>query len=141
MMVPALRTKAAKRSHTWRAMVFQWGRWYRGNSMINAEPSPLKANRFTTNPTKARTSKGSPVSPQETHSACCGKKTGTNTANTPKRAVQGTNGARRAVNRRLRRSSMIRVPMMAGTLQPKPRKRGMKLFPCRPRPCIKRSII
>ena len=83
---------------------------------------------------------GRAVSNHDIRVALFGKKAGTRTANTASLAVHGTNGANKIVKSLLRSDSMIRVPMMAGTLHPKPRKSGMKLLPCKPIVCIKRSI-
>ena len=44
------------------------------------------------------------------------------------------------VTSRSRRVSSVRVAMIAGTVQPKPMSRGMKLLPCRPTRLMKRSI-
>ena len=41
---------------------------------------------------------------------------------------------------RARGDSITRAPITAGTLQPKPRKRGRKDLPCSPIRCMKRSI-
>ena len=45
------------------------------------------------------------------------------------------------VIRRLLRFSMVRVAMMAGTLQPKPMIIGMNDLPCRPILCISLSMM
>ena len=68
------------------------------------------------------------------------KKAGARNAITASRAVQGTSGASRIVSSRARRSSMIRAPSTAGTLQPNPRNSGRNDLPCSPIKCMKRSI-
>ena len=57
------------------------------------------------------------------------------------RAEQLIIGMTSMVSRRLLRSSMVRVAMMAGTLQPNPIIMGMKLLPCRPMRCISLSMM
>ena len=51
------------------------------------------------------------------------------------------NGKTKMVISLLRRFSMVRVAITAGTLQPKPIIRGMKDLPCRPILCITLSMI
>ena len=50
-------------------------------------------------------------------------------------------GVMSTVISRLLRLSIVRVAMMAGTLQPKPITSGMNDLPCRPMRCITRSMI
>ena len=59
---------------------------------------------------------------------------------TGKRAPQLTSGTTRIVARRSRRLSRLRVAITAGTLHPNPINSGMKLLPCRPILCMKRSM-
>ena len=51
------------------------------------------------------------------------------------------NGVTSIVTRRLLGFSMVRVAMMAGTLQPKPITMGMNDLPCSPMRCIRRSMM
>ena len=57
------------------------------------------------------------------------------------RALHDMKGNTRMVMRRLLRLSIMRVPIMAGTLQPKPMMSGMKDLPCKPILCITLSIM
>ena len=50
-------------------------------------------------------------------------------------------GLIKIVIRRLLRLSIVRVAIIAGTLQPKPITRGINDLPCRPAKCINLSII
>ena len=50
-------------------------------------------------------------------------------------------GLIRIVIRRLLWLSIVRVAMMAGTLQPKPMSIGMNDLPCRPMRCMRRSMM
>ena len=51
------------------------------------------------------------------------------------------NGTTSMVTSLLRLLSMVRVAMMAGTLQPKPMMRGMKDLPWRPMRCMNLSMM
>ena len=108
--------------------------------MMNAVWSPRNASLFTTIPATARTARLSATSPNEMRVAPVTKKAGIRNAITASRAVHGTSGASRIVSQRARRSSMMREPRTAGTLQPKPRKSGMNDLPCSPIRCMKRSM-
>ena len=57
------------------------------------------------------------------------------------RAEQDMNGRMSMVMSRERRLSMVRVAMMAGTLQPKPMTSGINDFPCSPMPCMSLSMM
>jgi len=57
-----------------------------------------------------------------------------------RRAEQDMNGCISTVSMRPRGSSMMREPMMAGTLQPKPMTIGTRALPGSPRRRISRSI-
>ena len=57
------------------------------------------------------------------------------------RASQLIIGRMSMVTKRERRLSMVRVAMMAGTLQPNPMMSGIKDLPCKPIRCIRRSMI
>ena len=68
-------------------------------------------------------------------------KTPANSTKIGRRPAQLIKGTRAMVIRRLLRLSIVRVAIMAGTLQPKPITMGMKLLPCRPRWCISLSTM
>ena len=80
--------------------------------------------------------------PMMTRAALNGvKKVPAMTMKTWRRAEQLTRGVTRIVMRRSCRLSMVRAAWMAGTLQPLPMMRGMKLFPWRPMTCMSRSMM
>ena len=58
-----------------------------------------------------------------------------------RRAEQLIMGKISIVIRRLRRLSMVRVAITAGTLHPKPMMRGINDLPCKPILCISLSMI
>ena len=60
---------------------------------------------------------------------------------TGKRALHDMNGVTSIVISLLLRLSIVRVAIMAGTLQPKPMSMGMNDFPCRPILCISLSMM
>ncbi len=70
-----------------------------------------------------------------------GKKALTKRMYTGRRALQDMKGTMNMVIIRLLRLSMVRVAMMAGTLQPKPMMRGMNDLPWRPMRCITLSMM
>ena len=70
-----------------------------------------------------------------------GKKAPTSSTNMGRRPAHDMKGTSAMVISRLLRLSMVRVAMMAGTLQPNPITMGMKLLPCRPRWCISLSTM
>src|SRR6266498_4403475 len=92
--------------------------------MMNAERCPLKIILFNRVPLNTRVIIESKTNPHETKSAFDPKKAGAKKATTAMRAVHGTNGAIRIVKKRAGFESITRVPMMDGTLHPKPRKSG-----------------
>ncbi len=108
--------------------------------MMKAARSPPNATLLITMPEMAKTTRLKPTKPQATTGAAAPKKRGVMKARTIIRAVQGTRGANMMVSSRPRRDSITRVPITAGTLQPKPRNKGRKLLPCKPIKCMKRSI-
>ena len=57
------------------------------------------------------------------------------------RALQEINGFIKIVINRLLRLSMVRVAIIAGTLQPKPIIKGINDLPCNPILCITLSMI
>lgn len=57
------------------------------------------------------------------------------------RALHDMNGMIRMVISRLLKLSIVRVAMMAGTLQPNPMTSGMNDLPCSPMRCITRSMM
>src|SRR6266498_3213289 len=108
--------------------------------MMNAERCPLKIILLSREPLNTRTVMERRIRDQETSNAFDPKKAGAKKATTAIRAVQGTKGAIKMVNRRAGHESMTRVPMIAGTLQPKPRNKGKNDLPCKPIMCIRLSI-
>ena len=72
--------------------------------------------------------------------ACVGKNTPANNAYTGRRAEHDIKGTSNVVMRRSLGCSMVRAAIIAGTLQPNPMIKGMKLFPFKPTACIRRSI-
>jgi hypothetical protein len=108
--------------------------------MIKGKRSPLKSKEFIALPTRAKIAKFSKIRPQETKEALSPKNTGVRKTNTAILALQGIKGVRKIVRRRALFSSIIREPKTAGTLHPKPRKRGRKDFPCSPIQCMNLSI-
>ncbi len=68
--------------------------------------------------------------------ARCGKKVPANRMNTGSRALHDMNGFINMVINRLLRLSMVRVAIIAGTLQPKPMTKGMNDLPCSPAKCM-----
>ena len=60
---------------------------------------------------------------------------------TGNRALHDIKGLMSIVMMRLLRLSMVRVAIMAGTLQPNPIINGMNDFPCRPTLCMILSMI
>ena len=57
------------------------------------------------------------------------------------RALHDMKGTSSTVMSRLLRLSIVRVTMMAGTLQPKPMMSGMNDLPCSPMRCMIRSMM
>ncbi len=107
---------------------------------MKAERSPLKSSLLRITPKRTMMKSEKNTNPQMTHMASLPKKAGAKKATTAIRAVHGTNGASKMVNRRDFHESITRVPITAGTLQPKPRKSGKKDLPCSPIQCIKLSM-
>jgi len=140
MAVPAFLTKEMERCQTNRPMVRRLGMWYNGISMIKAERCPLKSTLFNKAPEPTRAASESSTIPQVTRVALRPKKAGAMKATTAMRAVHGTRGAIRMVNKRAVGESITRVPMTAGTLQPNPRNKGRKDLPCKPMTCITLSM-
>ena len=79
--------------------------------------------------------------PSRAVAGCWGKKAPAKSTKMGRRPAQDMKGMMAMVTSRLFRLSMLRVAMMAGTLQPKPMTMGMKLFPCRPIRCISLSTM
>ncbi len=104
--------------------------------MMNALRSPLNTNTLAPMPINASTTMLPPTRPTMAHKAASPKKAGARKASTARRPAHGMNGVSIIVSRRDRLSSRMRVPKMAGTLQPKPRMRGMHDLPCRPIQCM-----
>src|SRR5690554_35805 len=73
--------------------------------------------------------------------ACFGKNAPTNSMYTGKRALHDMNGTINIVIMRLLLLSIVRVAIIAGTLQPNPIISGMKDLPWRPILCINLSMI
>ena len=73
--------------------------------------------------------------------ALCGKKAPAMSTKMGRRPAQDMNGMMAMVMRRDFRLSMLRVAMMAGTLQPKPITMGMNDLPCRPMRCMSLSTM
>ncbi len=108
--------------------------------MMKEERCPLKTVRFNKAPINTRINKESSTIPQVTQNAFLPKNAGAMNATTAMRAVHGTSGARIIVNNLDDHESITRVPITAGTLQPKPRNNGKKDLPCSPMRCMKLSI-
>ena len=108
--------------------------------MMNGTCSSSKKKWCSASPNPARIRILPPTSAQDTMNAVGPKNTAATIATTAIRAVQGTSGISRVVSSRARFDSMMRVPITAGTLQPKPSKIGKKLLPCSPIMCIQRSV-
>ena len=70
-----------------------------------------------------------------------GKKAAVIRPYTGRRAEQDMKGTNIMVMRRSFSFSMVRAPMMAGTVQPKPMSMGMKALPDRPKRRSTRSMI
>ena len=76
-----------------------------------------------------------------TSAACCGKNAPAKRMSTGRRALHDMNGVMSTVIMRLLRLSMVRVAMMAGTLQPNPMSIGMNDLPCSPILCMSLSMM
>ena len=76
-----------------------------------------------------------------TNAACCGKNAPANSMSTGRRALHDMNGVISTVIMRLLRLSMVRVAIMAGTLQPNPMSIGMNDLPCSPILCMSLSMM
>ena len=76
-----------------------------------------------------------------TSPACLGKNAPVNNTSTGRRALHDMKGVISTVMMRLLRLSMVRVAIIAGTLQPNPITMGMNDFPCSPILCINLSMM
>ena len=97
--------------------------------MMNGIGSSFMKKRLIRMPTSPRTRMLAERRDQETIVADLAKRAADTKVSTASRAVQGTKGDRMTVRSRSFLDSTIRAPSTAGTLQPKPRHRGMKLLP------------
>ena len=102
--------------------------------MMKALREPLNTKRLTARPTRASTTRLPPTSATRAQGAMLPKKAGAKNTSTAMRPVQGTNGVSSMVSSRVLRSSIMRVPSMAGTLQPKPSKQGHARLAVQPHP-------
>ena len=87
--------------------------------MIKGTCSFSKRKWCRTSPRPARINKLQPTRPQAIQKAFEPKKTAARMVTTAMRAVQGTSGISKVVNKRARRDSMMRVPRMAGNITAK----------------------
>ena len=108
--------------------------------MSKALSSPPTTNRFIINPVIISIIRLNITIPIDTNIAALPKKAAAIRVMTAILPVQGTNGATMIVNRRDLGESMMRVPRIAGTLQPNPSTSGKTDLPCRPSACINRSV-
>src|SRR3989304_5767618 len=103
---------------------------------MNGVGSPFKKNLLTIIPTTPRVSIFVATIGQEKIVALSPKTADATNVKTASLAVHGTKGIRRIVRSLALLDSIILAPRTAGTLQPKPRNMGRKLFQCRQIPCI-----
>ena len=129
MTVPAFFMNEIERCQTSNPIVLAFGMWYNGISRMKAERCPLKRILFNSAPLPTRTARENSTKPHETQMAYFPKNTGAMNATTAIRAVQGTSGAIRMVSSRAGQASITLVPMIAGTLHPKPMTIGIKERP------------
>ena len=109
---------------------------------MNADPSSGNAVRLTIAAMASAAS--TPMKYTENITApwyASGKSAAMISVYTGRRAPQLISGAMNWVMSRSRRDSIVRVAMMAGTVQPKPTSRGMKLLPCSPTVRMARSMM
>ncbi len=117
------------------------GNRYGGSSIKKGDDSPLNKVFFISSPVMTAIAIPIKYSANTTFCPPTGKNTAANKAYTGNRAPQDMNGFIIMVSTRSRWFSIVRVDIIAGTLQPKPTSNGTKALPGKPITRIKRSMI
>ena len=141
IVVPIFFMYCSHLSHICRRVVRRVGMRYGGNSITNGVSSFLKRVLRSKRAVSTATRMPNRYNAIRMRGACLGKNAPVKSTSTGSRALHDIKGVTSIVIMRLLRLSMVRVAIIAGTLQPKPISIGMNDFPCNPILCIRRSIM
>ena len=141
IMVPAFSRKCSTRSQTWVNTLRALGMRYGGSSITNGASCLFEAALRKIRPESMPSITPRTYRLSITRPRCSLKNAPAISPYTGSFAEQLMNGSSNIVMRRSRSLSIVRAPIAAGTVQPKPISSGMKLFPLSPKRRIGLSII